>query len=80
MSVKKSLEKQMHTDRKKHVKTSTFQIEEQPNSSNAYTFNGQPINNSTEEEQVCICGQSVQINFLCSQTYYQRYIYIIPRF
>jgi hypothetical protein len=55
MSVNKSLEKQMYTDSKKHAKTDTFQIEEQANSSSAYTFNGQPINNSTEEEQVCIC-------------------------
>jgi hypothetical protein len=55
MSVQKSPEKQMHTDRKKLAKTDTIQIEEQANSSNAYTFNGQPINNSTEEEQVCIC-------------------------
>jgi hypothetical protein len=54
MSVKNSSEKQMHADREKHAKTDTIQIEEQANSSNAYTFDGEPINNSTEVEQVCI--------------------------
>jgi hypothetical protein len=44
----------MHMDRERHAKTVNFQIEEQANSNNVYTFDGQPISNRSEEEQVCI--------------------------
>jgi hypothetical protein len=57
MSVQKSLEKQMYPDRKNHATTDTFQIDEQANSNDSYMFDGQPINNKTEEEQVCICEE-----------------------
>jgi hypothetical protein len=44
----------MHMDGEMHAKTVTFQIEEQANSNNVYTYDDQPITNRSEEEQVCI--------------------------
>jgi hypothetical protein len=41
-------------DRKKRPKIDTFQIEEQANINNFYTFDGQPINSVSGVDQVGI--------------------------
>jgi hypothetical protein len=44
----------MHKDQKGHVNIEAFQIEEQEGSNNIITFDGQDINNRSEDKQVCI--------------------------
>jgi hypothetical protein len=54
MSIDKSSNKQMPMNRKAHANIETFELEEQQDGSNIITLDGQPINNRSEDEQVCI--------------------------
>jgi hypothetical protein len=54
MSIDKSSKKQMHVGRKTHTNIEIFEIREQEDGNIIITSYGQPINNRSEDDQVCI--------------------------
>ncbi len=54
MSIDKSSKKQMRVDLKTHTNIEIFEIREQEDGNIIITSYGQPINNRSEDDQVCI--------------------------